>query len=118
LEWSYLEGRDSYRSHRALQEVITAGCWMKGTLAELRQLQEGKAPGVLHIASGKELVLRSGETAYVARCGIVVVEVRNQTVCTQEIPLTFRGEEVYVEHLSLALQSSATLVSCRREAPP
>ncbi len=39
LEWSYLEGRDSYRLHRILQEAMMAGCWMEGMLAELRQLQ-------------------------------------------------------------------------------
>jgi hypothetical protein len=39
LEWSYLEGRDSYWLRRVLQEVRTASCWVKGMLAELRQLQ-------------------------------------------------------------------------------
>jgi hypothetical protein len=39
LDWSYLEGRDSYRLRRDIQEAVTAGCWIEGTLAELRQLQ-------------------------------------------------------------------------------
>ncbi len=93
LEWSYLEGRDSYRLHPNLQEVMTAGCWMKGTLAELRQLQAAGGEGswgIAHRFRQGHLVFRSGETAYVARCGMVIVEVRNQTVCTQEIPVTFK----------------------------
>jgi hypothetical protein len=49
---------------------------------------------------------------------MVVVELRNQTICTQEIPVTFRGEEAYVEPFSLVLQPSATLVKCRGQTPP
>jgi hypothetical protein len=55
---------------------------------------------------------------YVARCGMVIAEIRSQTVCTQEIPVTFKGEEMYVEPFSLVLQSTATRVSCQRGAPP
>ncbi len=80
--------------------------------------RRGRLLGIAHQFSQGHLVLKSGETANVARCGMIIVEVRNQTVCTQEIPVTFKGEEAYVEPLSLVLQSSATLVSCRREAPP
>ncbi len=121
LEWSYLEGRDSYRLRRGLQEAMTAGCWMKGTLAELKQLQAAGRKSTLGIArrfGQGHLVLRSGEVAYVARCGMAVVELRNQTICTQEIPVTFRGEEMYVEPISLVLQHSATLVRCREKTPP
>jgi hypothetical protein len=114
LEWSYLEGWDDYLLHRTLQEIRTAGCWVTGTLTELRQLQMAGGEGYLGIANRfgpGHLVLRNGETAYVARCGMVVVEVRNQTICTQEIPMTFRGEKRYVEPFTLVLQSTATRVN-------
>jgi hypothetical protein len=121
LEWSYLEGRDGYRLHWVLQEIKTAGCWLKGTLTELRQLQvavgEGSR-GIAHRFGPGHLVLRNGEVAYVARCGMVLVEIRNQTICTQEIPVTFRGEKMYVEPFSLVLQETATRVDCWRGAPP
>ncbi len=121
LDWSYLEGRDSYRLRRDIQEAMTAGCWMEGTLAELRQLQAAGKEGTGSLArrfGQGHLVLRGGGVAYVARCGMVVVELRNQTVCTQEIPVTFRGEEMYVDPFSLVLQRSATSVKCRKKTPP
>ncbi len=64
------------------------------------------------------LAVRSGGVVYVARCGMVVVELRNHTVCTQEIPVVHRGEEMYVDPLSLVVRQSATPVKCRKRAPP
>ncbi len=52
-----------------------------------------------------------------ARCGMVVVELRNLTVCTQEIPVMYRGKEMYVDPFSLVLQRSATPVKCRKKTP-
>jgi hypothetical protein len=49
---------------------------------------------------------------------MVVVELRNHTYCTQEIPVMHRGEELYVDPLSLVVQRSATPVKCRKRAPP
>jgi hypothetical protein len=91
VEWSYLRGRDDYKLRRDIQDAMTNGCWMKGTLMELRQLQAagGEGPGSMarHFGLG-HLVLRNGGVVYVARCGMVVVELRNHTTCTQEIPVT------------------------------
>jgi hypothetical protein len=64
------------------------------------------------------LAVRSGGTTYVARCGMVVVELRNHTTCTQEIPVTYQGRDAYVEPLSLVVQRSATPVRCRKKTPP
>jgi hypothetical protein len=63
-------------------------------------------------------VVRSGGVVYVARCRMVVVELRNHTTCTQEIPVTHRGRDAYVDPLSLVIQRSATPVRCRRRTPP
>jgi hypothetical protein len=49
---------------------------------------------------------------------MVVVELRNHTTCTQEIPVTHQGREVYVEPLSLVIRRSATPVKCERRTPP
>jgi hypothetical protein len=49
---------------------------------------------------------------------MVVVELRNHTTCTQEIPVTHQGREVYVEPLSLVIWRSATPVKCERRTPP
>ncbi|MFN9905118.1 MAG: hypothetical protein ACK56F_03195, partial [bacterium] len=116
LEWSYQRGRSSYMIRRELREAVAEGCWMQGTLMELRQSQAAGAEesrsmaahfGVGHVA------VRSGEVVYVARCGMVVVELRNHTVCTQEIPVIHQGEEMYVDPLSLVIRRSATPVQCR-----
>jgi len=121
LEWSYLRGRSSYMIRRELREAATEGCWMQGTLMELRQSQAagtGESQSVAaHFGVG-HIAVRSGGVVYVARCGMVVVELRNHTVCTQEIPVIHRGEEVYVDPLSLVIRRSATPVKCRRGAPP
>jgi hypothetical protein len=121
LEWSYQRGRDGYMLHRKIQDAVTEGCWMQGTLMELRQSQVagiGKPRGVASHFGVGHLVVRSGGVVYVARCGMVVVEFRNHTTCTQEIPVTHRGKDVYVEPLSLVIQRSATPVKCRRKTPP
>jgi hypothetical protein len=121
LEWSYQRGRSSYMIRRELREAVAEGCWMQGTLMELRQSQAAGAEesrsvaahfGVGHIA------VRSGGVVYVARCGMVVVELRNHTVCTQEIPVIHQGEEMYVDPLSRVIRRSATPVKCRKRAPP
>jgi hypothetical protein len=121
LEWSYLRGRDDYMLRRDIQDATARGCWVKGTLMELRQSQaagwEGPE-GVAHLFGTGHLVLRSGGTAYVARCRMVVVELRNHTTCTQEIPVTYQGRDAYVEPLSLVVQKSATPVKCRSKTPP
>jgi hypothetical protein len=64
LDWSYLEGRDSYRLRRDIQEAVTAGCWTAGMLAELRQLQAAGKEGTGSLArrfGQGHLVLRGGE---------------------------------------------------------
>jgi hypothetical protein len=64
------------------------------------------------------MAVRSGGVVYVARCGMVVVELRNHTACTQEIPVIRQGREVYVDPLSLVIRRSATPVKCERKTPP
>jgi hypothetical protein len=48
---------------------------------------------------------------------MVVVELRNQTTCTQEIPVMYRGKEMYVDPFSLVVQRSETQVKCRKKTP-
>ncbi len=121
LEWSYLRGRDDYMLRRDIQDAKTKGCWMKGILMELRQSQaagrEGPG-GAARLFGIGHLVLRSGGVAYAARCRMVMVELRNHTTCTQEIPVTYQGKNAYVEPLSLVVQRSATPVKCRKKTPP
>jgi hypothetical protein len=121
LEWSYLRGRDDYRLRRDIQDAMTNGCWMKGMLMELRQLQAAgrEGPGSMprHFGVG-HLALRSGGAVYAARCRMVVVELRNHTTCTQEIPVMYQGKEMYVEPLSLVVQRSATPVRFRKKTQP
>ncbi len=121
LEWSYLRGRDDYMLRRDVQDAMTNGCWMKGILMELRQSQAARREGpgnVAHLFGVGHLVLRSGGAVYTARCRMVVVELRNHTTCTQEIPVTYQGKDVYVEPLSLVVQRSETPVKCRKKTPP
>jgi hypothetical protein len=88
---------------------------------ELRQSQAAgteEARGVAaHFGVG-HIAVRSGGVVYVAQCGMVVVELPNHTACTQEIPVIHQGKEMYVDPLSLVIRRSATLVKCRRKAPP
>jgi hypothetical protein len=121
LEWTYQRGRDNYMLRRKIRDTVAEGCWMQGTLMELRQSQAAgteEPRGVAaHFGTG-HLAVRSGGVVYVARCGMVVVELRNHTKCTQEIPVTHQGREVYVEPLSLVIRRSATPVKCERRTPP
>jgi hypothetical protein len=106
---------------RKIRDAVTEGCWMEGTIMELRQSQAAgmeEPRGVASHFGVGHLVVRSGGVVYVARCGMVVVELRNHTTCTQEIPVTHQGRDVYVEPLSLVIQKSATPVKCRRRTPP
>ncbi len=121
LEWSYRRGRDDYMLRRRIRDAVTEGCWMEGTIMELRQSQAAgmeEPRGVASHFGVGHLVVRSGGVVYVARCGMVVVELRNHTTCTQEIPVTHQGRNVFVEPLSLVIQKSATPVKCRRRTPP
>jgi hypothetical protein len=88
------------------------------------ELRQSQAAGIeeprgvaAHFGVG-HLAVRSGGVVYVARCGMIVVELRNHTACTQEIPVVHQGKEMYVDPLSLVIQRSATPVKCRRKAPP
>ncbi len=121
LEWSYQRGRDSYMLRQKIRDTVAEGCWVRGTLMELRQSQAAgteEPRGVAaHFGVG-HVAVRSGGVIYVARCRMVVVELRNHTACTQEIPVTHQGKEVYVDPVSLVIQRSATPVKCERKAPP
>ncbi len=55
---------------------------------------------------------------YVARCKEISVEVLNHTRCTQEIPVTVEGREVFADPFTLVLQSKATPISCQQGAHP
>jgi hypothetical protein len=79
LEWGYQRGRDDYVLRRKIRDAVTEGCWMKGTLMELRQSQAAgmeEPRGVANHFGVGHLVVRSGGVGYVARCGMVVVELR------------------------------------------
>jgi hypothetical protein len=39
LEWSYQRGRGNYMIRRELRDAVAEGCWVRGTLTELRQSQ-------------------------------------------------------------------------------
>ncbi len=77
LEWSYQRGRDSYMLRRKIRDTGAEGCWARGTLMELRQSQAAgteEPRGVAaHFGVG-HMAVRSGGVVYVARCGMVVVE--------------------------------------------
>jgi hypothetical protein len=121
LEWSYQRGRDDYMLRRKIRDAVIEGCWMQGMLMDLRQSQAAgieEPRGVASHFGVGHLVVRSGGVVYVARCGMVVVELRNHTTCVQEIPVTHQERDVYVEPLSLVIQKSATPVKCRRRTPP
>jgi hypothetical protein len=45
LEWSYQRGRDDYMLRRNIRDTIAEGCWIKGTLMELRQSQAAGMEG-------------------------------------------------------------------------
>jgi hypothetical protein len=45
LEWSYLRGRDDYVLCRNIRDTTAEGCWMEGTLMELRQSQAAGKEG-------------------------------------------------------------------------
>jgi hypothetical protein len=83
---------------RRIRDTVAEGCWTQGTLMELRQSQAAGAEGprgvTAHFGTG-HLAVRSGGVVYVARCGMVVVELRNHTTCKQEIPVTHQGREMY-----------------------
>ncbi len=120
LEWSYQRGCDGYMLRQNIRDTIAEGCWIKGTLMELKQSQEAGMESLRGVASHfgvGHLVVRSGGVVYVARCRMVVVELRNHTTCTQEIPVTYRGRDAYIEPLSLVIQRSATPVKCRKRTP-
>jgi hypothetical protein len=121
LEWSYQRGRDSYMLRRKIRDTVAEGCWTQGTLMELRQSQAAgteEPKGVAALFGISYLAVRSGGAVYVARCGMVVVELRNHTTCTQEIPVTHKGRKGYVEPLTLVIRRSATPVKCERRTPP
>ncbi len=87
LEWGYQRGRSSYMIRRELRGAATDGCWTRGTLVELRQSQAAGARDARSAAAYfgvGHLAVRSGGVVYIARCGMVVVELRNHTYCTQE----------------------------------
>jgi hypothetical protein len=68
LEWSYLGGRDDYMLCRDIRDTTAEGCWMKGTLMELRQSQTAGQEGLGGLASYfgvGHLVVRSGGVVYV-----------------------------------------------------
>jgi hypothetical protein len=64
LEWSYQRGRDDYMLRQKIRDTIAEGCWIKGTLMELKQSQAAGMESLRGVASHfgvGHLVVRSGE---------------------------------------------------------
>jgi hypothetical protein len=56
LEWSYLRGRDGYMLRQDIQDATAKGCWIKGTLMELRLSQAAGREGPGGVACSLGLV--------------------------------------------------------------
>ena len=111
---------------------------MTERMKELRRREEGHGwtPGLLgaaryHSAAGQEsargvqaalgeghLVVRSGAALYVAECQTVEVRHRKSEVCTQEIPIYYRGRKAFVDPFSKIIQTMGSPSPCSRIAPP
>ncbi len=63
-------------------------------------------------------VIRKGADLYVIQCKQVDVTIRTSGKCTHEVPVTYKGTEMFVDPFSLILQSMATPLDSDIEASP
>ncbi len=126
LEWGYLLGRSDTLLSRILQnpsrscdwEMLDEGSCSRAP-ASPRSWRRESLQDQSSVWTGRGyLALRSEAVVYVARCKEASVEFRNDTQCTHEIPMLFKGKEVFADPFTLVLQSMATPVSCQEDAPP
>ena len=121
LLWGAQRGRSMMKRISELRRREEGRCWTPGLLGAARYHsaagQEG-ARGIQSALGEGHLVVRSGAALYVAECQTVEVRHRKSEVCTQEIPIYYRGREAFVDPFSKIIQTMGSPSPCSRLAPP
>ncbi|OBQ34767.1 MAG: hypothetical protein AN484_26530, partial [Aphanizomenon flos-aquae WA102] len=64
------------------------------------------------------IITRSGASMYVTHCNPVDVLPRTALNCTDEIPVTYNGTDVFVDPISMVIKSAGVITRCNDVAPP
>ena len=120
-EVSFLQVKATMSLQERIRQVKAEICENRRQIAHVRleSLAGAENPYSLMQVFGRgHQVTKNGATVYVTKCQPVEVVPRQHTECTNEVPVTFNGTEVFVDPISLVIKTAAAPVRCNDIAPP
>jgi hypothetical protein len=108
-EMSFLQVKASISMKEKLRQVRSAICVNQREIAHTRleAIAGSDNPYSLITIFGRgHLAIKAGRAVYVMRCAPVEVVLRSHKNCTEEIPATLNGKEVFVDTISYVIKSA------------
>jgi len=120
-EFSFLHVKKSLGHQEVVRQIKLAVCENKReiTMARLESIAGADNQYSLISMFGRgHLSTRAGATVYVTKCPEVDVTPRLAINCSQEIPVVYNGQNMFVDPISLVLLTHGETVICNDVAPP
>jgi hypothetical protein len=118
---SFMQVRASMSMKEKLRQVRGAICENRRDIARTRLEAVAGADNPYSLIStfGRgHLAIKAGGAVYVTKCSPVEVVPRAYGNCTEEIPVTFNGTDMFVDPISYVLKSAGSPIHCNDVAPP
>ncbi len=118
---SFLQVRASMSMKEKLRQVRGAICVNRREIAHtwLEAIAGDYNPySLITIFARGHLAIKAGGAVYVTRCAPVEVLPRSHKNCTEEIPITVKGREAFVDPISYVIISAGSPIHCNDVAPP
>ncbi len=120
-EVSFLQVKATMSLKERIRQVKAEICDNRRQIAHVRleSLAGAENPYSLMQVFGRgHQITRNGATVYITKCQAAEVVPRQHTECTNEIPVTFNDNKVFVDPISLVIKTAAAPVRCNDIAPP
>ncbi len=118
---SFMQVRASMSMKEKLRQIRGAICVNRREIAHTRleAIAGADNPYSLITIFGRgHLAIKAGGAVYVTRCSPVEVVPRSHGNCTEEIPVTVNGTDVFVGPISYVIKSAGSPIHCNDVAPP
>ena len=120
-EMSFLHIKAQLSQREKLKQIKAAICENRREIAASRLEAVAGSENqysLITIFGRGHMTTRAGCTVYVTKCNPVSVTPRQHANCTQDIPVTYNGTELFVDPVSLVLKTMSAVTHCNDVAPP
>ncbi|OBQ32975.1 MAG: hypothetical protein AN484_27535, partial [Aphanizomenon flos-aquae WA102] len=120
-ELSFLHIKSTMSIKSKIKQVKMEICFNRRELAYARLESIAGADNqysLMQVFGRGHIITRSGASMYVTHCNPVDVLPRTALNCTDEIPVTYNGTDVFVDPISMVIKSAGVITRCNDVAPP